>query len=121
MGATVGMLLKVVVFSVIAIVLYNVLKVFILSKVKVNLPIKIGSTILSVVLLVLSAFLSTRYKEGSWQYYIGTAVVLLSVLTTADFWVGDKNKRIKADKKVDESSMKPRPKAKPNRVKNRNK
>lgn len=121
MGATVSMILKVLVFSIIAIVLYNLLKVFVISKIKANLPIKIASTIVSIILLVLSAVLASKFKEDSWQYYIGTAVVLLSLLTTVDFWVGDKNKRIrnaKNDTKND-NSMKPRPKAKPNRVKNR--
>lgn len=117
MGLTAILILKVLVFAFIAIVLYNILKRFIFSKFKPNLTVKIIATVISVILVILSGYFSSRYSEQSWQYYIGTGIVILVILTTLDFWVGDKNKKnIKSSKN---DSFKPKPKAKPNRVKNK--
>jgi hypothetical protein len=117
MGSAAILVLKVIVFSVIAIGLYNLLKIYVLSKFKPNLFVKIGATIVSVIMVLISSYLSTKYNAGSWQYYIGSAVVILVVLITVDFWIGDKRNVKNSSGKND--SFKPKPKAKPNRVKNR--
>lgn len=123
MGITVGVVLKTLIFSLVAIIIYNLLKVFVISKIRANWPIKIGSLIVTIALLIISTFMSTKYtkyKAGSSEYYIGMAIIFIVVFITVDFWAGDKNKRVKGTAKID-TSMKTRPKAKPNRVKNRKK
>ena len=122
MGITVILVLKVLVFSLVTIIIYNLLKVFVISKIKATLPIKIGAAVVTVGLLIASTLVSTKYKADSWQYYLGMAIVFLAIFITVDLFVGDKNKnkRLKSTGKSD-TSMKTRPKAKPNRVKNRKK
>ncbi|SMC26040.1 hypothetical protein SAMN02745134_02688 [Clostridium acidisoli DSM 12555] len=119
MGLTAVLILKVLVFAFIAIVIYNLLKKFVFSKFKPNLTVKIIATVISVILVVLSGYFSSRYSEQSWQYYIGTGIVILVILTTLDFWVGDKNKKNIKSSSSKNDSFKPKPKAKPNRVKNK--
>ncbi len=120
MGITGSLVLEVLVFSLITIILYNLLKVFVISKIKITMQIKIGSIIVSVALLIISTLLSNKFKVNSWQYYTGMAILFLAIFTTVDFWTGNKNRKTKIEEKRNDS-LKPRPKAKPNRVKNRNK
>lgn len=109
------------VFALIMIALYQVLKVFVIKKVKNKKMLKYVSLTSTVIMLVISTFVSYKFKANSIEYYVSMAFLMISILTAVDIWLGKYQKTDKNNNSTYDSSIKPRPKAKPNRVKNMHK
>lgn len=120
MGQIALYIAKVLVFALITIGLYNALRFFVLDKFKPKLTMKIIVTVILAALIAVVLFFSTKYGGTSWQEFIGAGFAVLMMLTILDLWTGGKKGRSSKKSSSKSDSFKPKPKAKPNRVKNKN-
>lgn len=103
------MVLSVFLFSVIALIIYNVLKIYVLSKVKVNKWIIL---VAALVVFFVPAFFPLNINPYVLMFTQSTIFVILFL------WFID---LLTLSKKQKQNKINIRPKAKPNRVKNMNK
>ncbi|WP_251862485.1 hypothetical protein [Clostridium sp. Marseille-Q2269] len=103
-------ILQVIFFSVVVIIGYTALKIYVLDKVKINKWIVLG---LSVFALFLPVLLKVNINGTVWQYVQSAAVIILTLwfLDLIGLGGGRRPKKKKDDMVI-------RPKAKPNRAKN---
>lgn len=103
-------ILQVIFFSVVVIIGYTALKIYVLDKVKINKWIVLG---LSVFALFLPVLLKVNINGTVWQYVQSAAVIILTLwfLDLIGLGGGRRPKKKKDDVVI-------RPKAKPNRAKN---
>lgn len=115
------LILEMLVFAIAILIIYNGLKYFILDKVKVNRWIVIA---IAIVFLVAPSFLGVDQKNPLWVYGpSGIFIILFLWFIDLSGW----SKRKAADnasintyyKKGNKKDIKIKPKAKPNRVKNK--
>ena len=118
MGAWLIFGLKILVFALIVLVVFNALNIFVFSKIKVNKWIVLGGILLTVVVSPILLVYKIDINGTLWQYLLG-AVFGILFLWFLDLSGFRKSKGSKSAKKQPEIVI--RSKAKPNRVKNKNK
>ncbi|OFI05477.1 hypothetical protein CLOACE_17060 [Clostridium acetireducens DSM 10703] len=115
MKAWLVLLAEVFGFAIITLILYNLLKIFVLSKVKVKYWTKWVVLAIAALVFVFPPIMGHNLVGTKWQY-VQSGIFVLLFLWFMDLmgWTGgqrvDKNKEVVI-----------RPKAKPNRVKNKEK
>lgn len=113
-------ILGAIVFASVMIALYQLLKVFVISKVKNQKLLKYVTLAVAIIMFIINIFVSDKFKAGSIAYYASMTLFIISIFTVFDVWMG-KYKKAGRNNSTYDSSIKPKPKAKPNRVKNRHK
>lgn len=99
---------------------YNLLKVFVFDKIRPIKWIKWVVLVLAVLLGALNGYAANTFGELSWQYYVCMGLFFMALFAFFDLLgFGRKSKYSKGNKKDNDVVI--RPKAKPNRVKNKNK
>ncbi|BAK56968.1 hypothetical protein SFBM_1207 [Candidatus Arthromitus sp. SFB-mouse-Japan] len=101
--------LSIVVFILFSLITYNLLKIFVLSNIKVNAWLILS---LGIILCVVSLFL----KVPTFVMYIIQWLYFVLILWFVDLFVDNRRKRLRnKNNKV----MQNKPKVKPNRIKNK--
>lgn len=124
-------LLIMLVFAIIILIVYNVLKAFVLNKIKINKWIVFGAALLVLFLPTILVNLGVNYTGSIWWQLIPSGIFIVLFLWFMDIsgWINRKRSDSnnssatgtyvgygKKDKKKD---IVIKPKAKPNRVKNK--
>ncbi|MDF2502693.1 MULTISPECIES: hypothetical protein [Clostridium] len=111
--------LPMVIVVIVIMLIYNVLRRFIFDKLRVVKWSKWVVLAIAILLGLLNGYIGNKFNPTSLPYYVCLGVFIISIFTFFDLmgW-GRKSYAPKANKKDD---IVIRPKAKPNRVKNRNK
>lgn len=113
-------LIPTIILIIILLGAYNLLKMFVFDKIRPIKWIKWIALVIAVLLGGLNGYVSTKFGELSWQYYVCMGLFVIALFAFFDLLgFGKKSKYSKSTKKDDGVVI--RPKAKPNRVKNRNK
>ncbi|EJO5348781.1 hypothetical protein NRP93_002916 [Clostridium botulinum] len=102
-------ILQIMLFSILVIVAYTALKVYVLEKIKINKWLVLG---LSIFVLIFPALIKFNVNGTIWQYVQSAIVIILTLwfLDLMGIGAGSKPKKKKNDVVI-------RPKAKPNRAK----
>lgn len=107
----VQMILEIVVLSIVVLVVYNALKIYVLSKFKVNKWFVLAAAI---IVLVAQSVVNAKYKNDIISYILtAVSVVLFLWFMDAMGWSGAKPRANAKD------SVVIKPKVKPNRVKHK--
>lgn len=127
MGSSIWMsILQIVIFSVIVLVAYNILKIYVLVKIKVNKFVIFGiSIVVFFILSIVPPLLKINIQGSIWSF-VTAGVFIILFLWAMDIHRGrmvieEKGNSTYVGKKSKNDNVKIRPKAKPNRVKNINK
>lgn len=103
-----SLVLEILLFSVIIIVVYNALKIFVLEKININKWIVLA---IAIIIFVLPSVFRLNIKDSIWMF-VHSSIVIIFILWFMDLVRFGKNGSSKKEKIVI------KPKAKPNRVKN---
>ena len=108
-------LLQVVVIAFVVVVAYNIIKKYLLNKIKVNKWIVLGLALLALFIPVVLTFAGVNASAPIWQY-ITSAIFIIFIMWFLDLMgLGVNRARNNVSSKNTEFI---KPKAKPNRVKN---
>ncbi|WP_050608033.1 hypothetical protein [Clostridium niameyense] len=105
-------ILQVLLFSIIVIVGYTALRMFVLDKIKINKWIVLAMTML---VLLFPALIKVNINGTMWQYVQSSIVIILTL------WFIDLMGFSAGKPRSNKNDVVIRPKPKPNRVKNKNK
>ncbi|AGK98048.1 amino acid permease [Clostridium pasteurianum] len=112
-------MIPVIILIVILLAAYNMLKVFVFDKIRAVKWAKWVVLVITILLGALNAYAMNKFGETSWQYYICMGLFVIALFTFFDLLgFGKKRTDSKYNKKDD---VVIRPKAKPNRVKDKSK
>lgn len=119
-------ILEIVIFSVVVLFAYNILKIYVLVKIKVSKIIVFAASIISfLVLSVVPPLLKINIQGTIWSFVTAGIFIILFLwamdLHRGRMVVESKDTSTYVGKKGRNDNVKIRPKAKPNRVKNINK
>lgn len=117
-GFSWSIMLPVVILVVIIMGIYNVLKMFVFDKVRAVKWAKWVVLAIAILLGALNGYLGNKFGQTSWEYYVCMGVFVIALFTFFDL-VGF-NRRPASSKGSKKDDVVIRPKAKPNRVKNKN-
>ena len=112
-------MIPVIILIVILLAAYNMLKVFVFDKLRTVKWAKWVVLVITILLGALNGYAGNKFGETSWQYYICMGLFVIALFTFFDLLgFGRRSSSSKYNKKDD---VVIRPKAKPNRVKNKDK
>lgn len=115
MPAWLSTFLQVILFSIVILIVYNALKVYVLSKINANKwVVLIAGVLVFFIPTIAAAYFNLPYNGTVWSYiHMGVFVILF--LWFMDIIGFGASRNIKSNNKKDDVVI--RPKAKPNRVK----
>lgn len=126
-----GELLLMLAFAIIILIVYNVLKLYVLSKIKINKWIVFILAVIVLLLPTIVANLGVQLPKNLWWQYITSGIFMILFLWFMDLsgWINRKKPDSKNSsssgtyigygKKDNKKDVVIKPKAKPNRVKNK--
>lgn len=117
-GFSWSIMLPVIILVVIILGIYNVLKLFVFDKIRAVKWAKWVVLVITILLAALNGYLGNKFGQTSWQYYVCMGVFVIALFTFFDL-IGFSRRRA-SSKYSKKDDVVIRPKAKPNRVKNKN-
>lgn len=107
-----------IILIVIILGIYNVLKIYVFEKLRAVKWAKWAVLALTVLLAVLNGYIASKFGQSSWQYYFCMGLFVMGFFSFLDLLGFGRRSGKSTYNKKDDITIKP--KAKPNRVKNKN-